>query len=124
MTRPQLLGIALCCLVAAAMVAWPLLGNPPYGFYAPMKWAVAVSSLASAYVCFHASPYAWPLSLLLVLSAGVGLLGKMSRQDWVPFNWASLVLLVAAVAVVSFVAFRQPETEPETDIAAATDNDF
>jgi hypothetical protein len=78
------------------MLAWPLFGEPPYGFYAPMKWVVAFASGAGAWVVWHTSKAWMPLAVLLVASGGVELFGKMRRAEWVPFNWASLILLVVA----------------------------
>lgn len=124
MARAQLFGIALCCVVAAAMLTWPLFGNPPYGFYTPMKWGVGISSIAGAYVSFQLSPYAWPLSLLLILSAGVGLFGKMSRQDWVPFNWASLFLLVIATVVATHMALRMDKGAADSHDSVQRDSDI
>lgn len=106
-------GIAFSCLVAASMLAWPLFGNPPYGFYAPMKWVVAFSSCAGAWAVWNVSKALLPLSALLVASGGVELLGKMRRHDWVPFNWASLGLLVLA-AVVCFVAAVRKQAPSDT----------
>lgn len=105
MQRSGYLGIGFSCLVAAAMLAWPLFGNPPYGFYAPMKWVVAFASGAGAWAAWSFSKALLALSVLLVASGGIELLGKMRRNDWVPFNWASLILL-AIGAIVCFLATR------------------
>jgi hypothetical protein len=84
------------------MLAWPLFGEPPYGFYAPMKWVVAFASGAGAWAVWQLSRAWMPLSVLLVASGGVEFFGKMRRDEWVPFSWASMALL-AACAVVCFV---------------------
>jgi hypothetical protein len=115
--RPTLLGIGLSCLAAAAMIAWPLFGNPPYGFYAPMKWVVAFASGAGAWAVWSVSKALLPLCVLLVASGGVELLGKMRREQWVPFNWASLVLLGLASVVCFVAASRKPDASgPSTEI--------
>lgn len=116
MTRANLVGIGLSCLVAAALLGWPLFGNPPYGFYAPMKWVVAFATGAGAWAAWSVYKVFLPLSVLLVASGGVNLLSKMRRADWIPFNWASLVLLVLA-AIVCFAAaarFAEPK-KPDQD---------
>jgi hypothetical protein len=112
MDRAKLVGVGLSCFVAGAMLAWPLLGNPPYGFFAPMKWVVAFASCAGAWAVWNVSKALLPLSVLLVASGGVELLGKMHRKDWVPFNWASLVLLALA-AIVCFVAVMRNQPGKE-----------
>jgi hypothetical protein len=96
LSRSTLVGIGLSCLVAVAMLAWPLFGEPPYGFYAPMKWVVAFASGAGAWAVWQFSRAWLPLSVLLVASGGVEFFGKMRRDEWVPFNWASIVLLTVA----------------------------
>ncbi|MCK6633111.1 MAG: hypothetical protein L6Q31_12180 [Fimbriimonadaceae bacterium] len=113
MQRSGFVGIGLSCLIAAAMLAWPLFGSPPYGFFAPMKWVVAFASCAGAWAAWNVSKALLPLSFLLVASGGVELLGKMRRHDWVPFNWASLVLLTLAAAVCQFGAWKRNEASAD-----------
>ncbi len=108
--RASLVGCGLSALIASSMLAWPLFGNPPYGFYEPMKWVVAFASCAGAWAVWNISRAFLPLSVLLVASGGVELLGKMRREEWVPFNWASLILLVCAGIVCLVAAMRQGET--------------
>jgi len=91
------------------MLAWPLFGNPPHGFYPPMKWIVAFASGAGAWAAWSVSKALLPLSLLLVASGGLELFGKMRRADWVPFNRASLILLGIAAGVCFFSAARPGE---------------
>lgn len=116
-----LAGIAVTSLIAAAMLAWPLFGNPPYGFYAPMKWVVAFASGAGAWATWSLSKALLPLSVLLVASGGVELFGKMRRHDWVPFNWASLVLLglAAVVCLVAAARFRENTASSREDEATS-----
>lgn len=102
-----LAGIGVTCLLAAAMIMWPLLGNPPYGFYAPMKWVVAFGSGAGAWAVLSISKALLPLSVLLVASGGVEILGKMHREQWAPFNWASVILLTLGAAVCFVAAVRK-----------------
>ena len=102
-------GIAL---IAAASLLWPLFGNPPYGYYGLMKWVVAGGSAYSAWMVYQVSRSWAPLSFLLVASGGIELLGKMRRYEWVPFNWASVVLLLVA-AVVLFRASMESKNETE-----------
>lgn len=115
LTRATLIGIGLSCLVAAAMLAWPLFGNPPYGFYAPMKWVVAFASGAGAWAAWTVSKALLPLSVLLVASGGLELLGKMRREQWVPFNWASLVLLGIGAVACFIAAGRREEPGEESN---------
>lgn len=120
-TTQALAGIGATCLIGAAMLAWVLFGNPPYGFYAPMKWVVAFAACAGAWAVWNVSKAFLPLCVLLVASGGVELLGKMRRHEWLPFNWASFVLLTAAAVVCVFGAWRQyggcadPRLPRETD---------
>ena len=116
-TRSAFTGIGFSCLLAGVMVACPLFGNPPYGFYYLMKWVVAFASCAGAWAAWEISRALLPLSVLLVASGGLELFGKMRRHQWVPFNWASLVLLTLAAAVCIVVAVRQSQraTKPESD---------
>jgi hypothetical protein len=93
-------------MAAAAMLTWPLFGNPPYGFYAPMKWVVAFSSGAGAWAGWSRSKALLPLCVLLVASGGLELFGKMRREHWTPFNWASLILLALA-AIICFIRTRE-----------------
>jgi hypothetical protein len=89
------------------MLVWPLLGNPPYGFYAPMKWVVAFASCAGAWAAWEISRALLPLSVVLVASGGLEFFGKMRRQQWVPFNWASLLLLALAASICLIAAARR-----------------
>ena len=118
-SRQALAGIATTCLIAAAMLAWPLFGSPPYGFFAPMKWVVAFASGAGAWAAWSVSKALLPLSVLLVASGGVELFGKMRRTDWVPFNWASVILLSLCCVICIVSAARQPSdnagSNPEDD---------
>ena len=93
------------------MLAWPMFGEPPYGFYAPMKWVVAFASVAGAWVVWQTSKAWLPLAVLLVASGGVEFFGKMRREEWVPFNWASMVLLAAAAIFCLRAARRSPKSE-------------
>jgi len=97
------------------MLAWPLFGEPPYGFYAPMKWVVAFASGAGAWAVWQFSKAWMPLSVLLVASGGVEFFGKMRRDEWVPFNWASMVLLTICAVACLFVASKRPEAEASPD---------
>jgi peptidoglycan/LPS O-acetylase OafA/YrhL len=113
MQRSSLIGVGLVCLLASGMLSWPLFGNPPYGFYAPMKWVVAFASGVGAWTMWNVSKALLPLSVLLVASGGVELFGKMRREQWVPFNWASLVLLVLAGVIALAAAARAPKGDGE-----------
>jgi hypothetical protein len=114
-SRSSLVGIGLSCLVAAAMLAWPLFGDPPYGFYAPMKWVVAFASGAGAWVVWQFSKAWMPLSVLLVASGGVEFFGKMRRAEWVPFNWASMILLTVAGLLLLFQSRKARQNVAESE---------
>jgi hypothetical protein len=109
-----LAGIGATCLIAGAMLAWPLFGSPPYGFFAPMKWVVAFASASGAWAAWSISKALLPLSVLLVASGGLELFGKMRRADWVPFNWASLILLLITTVICLVAAVRWKESPSES----------
>lgn len=102
-----LAGIGATCLLGVAMLSWPLLGNPPHGFYAPMKWIVAFASVAGAWAVCSISKAFLPLSVLLVAGGGLELVGRMRREEWVPFNLASVILLTLGAAVCFRAAVRK-----------------
>ena len=96
---PILKGILLACILSIAMLSWPLLGEPPYAYYSVMKVVVAGSSFAGAWAVYQHRPWLLPLSFLLAGTGLVELLGKMQREQWVPINQASIVLLLVTGVV-------------------------
>jgi hypothetical protein len=103
------LGIA--CFAGAAMLAWPLFGNPPSEYLGPMKWIIAGIFGFVALEVWQISRAFLPLSILFVISGLIGVFGDMSRSEWKPFHWASLGLLTIAglVCLISAAKARTPK---------------
>lgn len=114
--RTALFGLGGACFVGAAMVAWPIFGDPPYAYFGPMKWVVGAISVFAAVAIWNLSRLLLPLTMLLVTSALIETFGKMRREEWIPFNWASLLLLSISAFVLFFYASRvsrNPDHERE-----------
>lgn len=72
-----------------------------------MKWVVAFASGAGAWAVWQTSKAWMPLAVLLVASGGVEFFGRMRREEWVPFSWASLVLLTTCAVICFLHAHKQ-----------------
>jgi hypothetical protein len=120
------LGIA--CFAGAAMLAWPLFGNPPSEYLGPMKWIIAGIFGFVALEVWQISRAFLPLSILFVISGLIGVFGDMSRSEWKPFHWASLGLLTIAglVCLISAAKARTPAATPgrqPTDTCLGPENE-
>jgi hypothetical protein len=105
-TKEQRIGVGLSCALAAAMLAWPVFGSPPYGYFGAMKLVVALVSVLGALTLYQMNKLFLPLCILLVASGGIELFGKMRREEWAPFNWAGLSVLAIASAICIFARSR------------------
>lgn len=86
-------------LAAIGMLLYALLGEPQYVFFGNLKLVVAAASLASAIAVFTVTPWLSPLSLGLLATGWVEATGKMKRDEWIPWNWASVALLGISVLI-------------------------
>ncbi len=55
-----------------------------------MKWAIAIGGAYGAWTLYEANKALAPVSLILVVVAGIHLFAKMRRADWVLFNWVGI----------------------------------
>lgn len=113
----SLVGAAATSALGAALVAVPLIFDPPYAFYLPMKVIVAFACAVSSWAIFTISRAFLPLIALLLASGAIELFGKMRRPDWVPFNLSTSVLLLFASICIGRHAYcnrKDAETEEST----------
>ena len=102
--------------IGAAVLACVLLliaiyGNPPYVFFTLLKWIVVGAMLYLAYLCLRSTKAAFLPVLVLVVLAGIQMFASMRREDWVYFNWGSLIAL-AGVSVMLHLLSRSSAPQP------------
>jgi hypothetical protein len=108
-------GISLCILLLS-MLAWILLGNPPYAFYQLFKWFFGVSSLVLSVVLLRLSAGWLPMVAVLIGLAAVHLIAKLRKVEWVPLNWLAVVAILSCCLIfLSTLWFRL--TNRKTDIS-------
>jgi hypothetical protein len=87
-------------LLAAILLAYALFGHPAYGFYGVMKWAVFVGCVLSAYALFRVSRWLGPVSACLLFLGFMEIAAHLRREEWLPYNWMTMALLVFASVVL------------------------
>jgi len=102
--QPYLYGAIGVALLCASMILWPLLGNPPYAYYALMKFCVAAGCAYLIAILWRLSPLFAPLMLMAGGVAAVEVFGKMRRAQWVPINWAQIAALVVIALALTIYA--------------------
>lgn len=91
----------ILCLCGIALLAYAWLGHPNYGYFGVMRFAVAACAAYSAWVLFRISVFLIPVCIALVSVGGLELVGKMHRDQWVPWN----VVGIACFALAGFASF-------------------
>jgi TctA family transporter len=107
MTKEWKISICGVCLFAAVLLAYGLLGRPPYSYFSLMRVTVAIATGLGAWAVYKTRKWFLPLSLGLVLIGGVHLFGRMRRFEWESYNWAAIAALVIAVLVVLAFPIRK-----------------
>ena len=111
-TTGAILGLSL---LGAGMLLWPLLGNPPYGYYSPMNIIVPVIAALGAWACFLYSRWLSPVSLALLGLALLHMGKKMRKEQWAPFNWVGVALFGFVALIMLFGLLGRIEKEPLTE---------
>jgi hypothetical protein len=110
MTRDWKIGVCGLALVAVALLAYALFGRPPYAFFSLLKYTVALSAGLAAWALWLESKRYLPISVCLLLLAGVHLFGRMRRSEWVKFDWGAAAGLVVVVGILLISLRRTPST--------------
>jgi len=84
--------VAVLSSIAIAMLWWTLAGFPPRGFFALQTAVLVTSLLCTSLLAYRISRRWLPMSIALVIVALVHVLGHMRRDDWMPYDIATLVL--------------------------------
>jgi hypothetical protein len=100
MSRDWTTGIIGVAVLAEVLLAYALLGKPPYAFYSVLKCTVAAAAGLGAWALYARSKRYLPISVCLVLIGGVHLFGRMKRSEWIMFNWAGAAGLIVMVVVL------------------------
>jgi len=111
-SRDWLIGVAGAGAAVAGMLAYSLYGKPAYAFYTPMKLAVAVVAGIGCWALMTISKRYLPLALCLGFVGVVFLVGKMHKREWLPYDWAALVLMLILSGIMTTHALlrRRPTT--------------
>lgn len=105
-SREALCISGLTAVLAVALLAYALFGKPAYGFYVPMKWAVGAACAINTYVLFKLSPWLLALGLPIAYSGWIEVSAKFRKTEWVPYNWATMILMGVSVFVCLVAALR------------------
>lgn len=94
-------GAVTSTAIAIASLLYSIYGKPPFGYFGFMKLVVTASCLFVTYALYRRSKATAPIGVVLAGLAFVEMTGSMRRQQWLPWNWATvLVLGVAALILV------------------------
>lgn len=97
--------------LAILLLSIALLGTPPYSFFGPMKVAVAAAVIASGVALIRANAAYAALAAMLSYVGSVEVFAKMKRQDWAPYNWATILLLLTSTVFISKWIQRQRDSK-------------
>lgn len=80
-------------IASTVCLLWALLGEPPYAFYSILKMVVAATCGVIAYYGFAVTKWFTPIAIGLVGLGYIHLFEKMRREQWMPFNWAAVIVI-------------------------------
>lgn len=104
--RQTTIGIFASVVIGSIFLIYALYGDPPYAFFGLMRWFIAGTNAALAWLLLSQSKAVAPIALILVGSAGLFLIGAMAREDWTIFNWGQICLFALA-SLTQFILTTQ-----------------
>ncbi|MBS1708468.1 MAG: hypothetical protein JSS65_07065 [Armatimonadetes bacterium] len=100
-TKAERLGAAGVAILGIVALLYALLGKPSYSYFGIMKFVVLVACIWPVPVLWRLSKATAPVVMALVVLSFVEMTGKMQRDEWVPWNWATIASLALSALILS-----------------------
>jgi len=99
---PEARGGAGLSLLAVAMLAYAVFGDPPHSYFLVMRWSIAAVCGFWAVAAWQRSKALAPLALAIAALGALHAVGDMRREEWLPWNVATACALLTfgVVAVI------------------------